>query len=289
LPAADYPVWQAALSTYDHYHKASWLRHFGFSRDELATTLDAISQALEGQMLTREELADAVGRLTGSADIRRKLLDSWGATLKPAAFQGRLCYAPNVGQNVRYTRPDTWLGDWQPVDPDAAVRELTRRYLSAFGPATRDDYARWGGLTVAEAGRRIDALGDAVVQVDVDGTRLWLLAEHVADAVAARPPGVVRLLPRFDQYVVGAPRAEPAILEEPFTDRVYRSSGWISAVLLVDGRIAGVWEYEQVGSGVTVEIEPFAAPPAWVRDAAAAEAERLAAYLGGDLTLSWRA
>lgn len=287
LPAADYPVWQAALSTYDHYYKASWLRHFGFTRQELATTMDAISQALDGAVLTREELADAVAQLTGSDDIRRKLLDSWGATLKPAAFQGRLCYAPGEGQNVRYARPDSWLGDWEPVDPDAAVQELTRRYLSAFGPASRGDYARWGGLTAAQAGRRIDALEEEVVQVDVDGERLWLLAEHVADAAAARPQGVVRLLPRFDQYVIGAPRDEPAILADDFKDRIYRTSGWISAVLLVDGRIEGVWEYEQAGDQLTVEIEAFAPVPAWVREAAEEEAERLAAYSGGELVVGW--
>jgi uncharacterized protein YcaQ len=29
LPAAEYPMWQAALSTYAHYRRASWSRYFG--------------------------------------------------------------------------------------------------------------------------------------------------------------------------------------------------------------------------------------------------------------------
>ena len=29
LTAADYPTWQAALSTYDHYRRPGWAKYFG--------------------------------------------------------------------------------------------------------------------------------------------------------------------------------------------------------------------------------------------------------------------
>jgi hypothetical protein len=56
LPAAEFPLWQAALSTYRHYLKPVWLRAFGITREELERLVAAVSQVLDGRMLTREEL-----------------------------------------------------------------------------------------------------------------------------------------------------------------------------------------------------------------------------------------
>jgi hypothetical protein len=69
--------------------------------------------------------------------------------------------------------------------------------------------------------------------------------------------------------------------------RVYRPQGWLSPVLLVDGRMAGVWRHEVNGSRVRVAIEPFARLPRAVRRAAEAEAARLAGWMGGELELTW--
>jgi hypothetical protein len=52
---------------------------------------------------------------------------------------------------------------------------------------------------------------------------------------------------------------------------VYRTGGWFSPVLLLDGVIAGVWRQD----GGTLTIEPFAPAGAELRAAAEAEAARL--------------
>ncbi|MDB6042107.1 MAG: hypothetical protein JWM63_658 [Gammaproteobacteria bacterium] len=67
--------------------------------------------------------------------------------------------------------------------------------------------------------------------------------------------------------------------------RLWASQGWVSPVLLVNGRMAGVWKHEHNGRRVSVEIEPFAKLPRWTRTHIAAEAERLASFLDGDLAL----
>ena len=70
--------------------------------------------------------------------------------------------------------------------------------------------------------------------------------------------------------------------------RVYRPQGWISPVLLVNGRMEGTWRHEIKGSRVEVVIEPFVKVPVWARRAAGQEAERLAAFLGCTLSLAWK-
>ena len=289
LPAAELPIWVGAQGVLKpRYHAPSWLRHFGLTREEAEVLIAAIPEALDGRMLTREELAQEVGRIVGSEELGNKLRHSWGALLKPAAFRGDLLFAPSVGQNVRFTRPDQWLPRWEPADIEEAAREVTRRYLAAYGPATREEFARWFGMTSpARAGRLIEALGEEIACVEIEGSQAWMLSEDVPEIEAAEPSGVVRLLPAFDHYVVAAPREREAVLPEALKSRVYRQQGWLSPVLLVDGRMEGLWRHERKGGRLIVEIEPFDEQPEWVRRATEEEAERLARFLGGNLELSW--
>jgi hypothetical protein len=289
LPSDELPLWVAALGVLKpRYHAASWQRYYGLTREEAEAMLAAIAEALYYRVLTREELAQEVGRLVGSEELGGKLRDGFGALLKPSAFEGDLLFAPSVGRNVRFARPDRWLPGWQPAETEAAVREVVRRYLSAYGPATREEFARWFGTTSpAQAGRLIEGLGEEVAPVEVEGVAAWMLAEYVQEAEEAEPAGVVRLLPAFDQYVVAAPRDREAVLPEALKGRVYRQQGWLSPVLLVDGRMEGVWRHERKGDRLVVGIEPFADQPGWVRRAAEEEGERLARFVGGELELDW--
>lgn len=291
LPTRDLPLWYAALSTSRRYHRPAVWRRFGLTMDELDRLTEAIGAALDGRVMTREELAREVARLTRSASFGAKLaLGGWGTILKPAAFTGRLCFAPSVGQRVRFTRPSTWLkARPKPMDPEAAQVEVTRRFLAAYGPATYHDLARWwGGGSLASARQWIAVLGDEVAPVEVAGERAWMLSAHASEARELPPERSVRLLPAFDHYVVAASRHAEHLLPGDLRSRVYRPQGWISPVLLVNGLMQGVWRHEVKGSRVDVAITPFARQPVWVRRLAGEEAERLAAFLGGSLSLSWK-
>jgi len=286
LPAAELDLWLAGLADYRHYLKPAWFRAFDITEPELLVLIDAIGEALGGEPLTRTELAEAVAAGTGDESMRTKLQHGFGVYLKPAAFRGRLCFGPGEGQRVRFTRPDVWLG--RAIDGpehEAALREIARRYLAVHGPATREDLPRWWATTPAAAGKLLRSLEDAA-EVDVEGEARWMLTRDAAAAAALEPAEGVRLLPAFDQYVVAATLHAERFLPGPFRDRIYRPQGWLSPVLLVDGVMAGVWRHERKGRRLVVQVEPFRRASRAVRDAAAAEAERLAAFLGGELAFT---
>jgi hypothetical protein len=129
------------------------------------------------------------------------------------------------------------------------------------------------------------ALGEEAVGVEVEGERAWVRARDAPAMACAASPTAARLLPAFDPWVVGASRGAAALLEPRHKARVYRPQGWISPVLLVNGRMAGVWRHERRGKRLRVELEPFGRLPAWALAELEAEAERLAAFLGGELEL----
>ncbi len=279
LPTAELGLWEAGLGTYQHYLKPVWLRAFGISREQLLALIDGVRDVLDGRELTREELADAVAAHTGHAELAGKLRESWGAFLKPAAFQGHLVFAPSDGQKVRFTGPPA-------VEPvEDPLPEIVRRYLAVHGPATREDVARWWSqITPAAAGRLLKAFA---VEVDVEGTPMWMHEDHAREAAGLSAPSGVRLLPAFDQYVIAATKHAGPLIDGGSPEHVYRKQGWLSAVILDGGRMVGVWRHERKGRFVDVELEPFRKPTKALRAGVEAEAERLAAFLGGEPRLTW--
>lgn len=293
LPADELAMWVGAQGVLrPRYETAPWRKAFGMTSAEAVAVLDAIRAALDGDPLTRDELGDAVAEQLGDARLGDATRGSFGTMPKLAAFRGDVCFAPPKSNRVRFTRPDRWLGaGWAPAPPAEAMADVVRRHLAVCGPATRQTFARWFGMTsAAQAGKLIAALGDEVAPVSVEGEAGWMLAADVAQAAAAAPAGHVALLPAFDQYVVAAPREGSPALDAAQRPRVYRPQGWLSPVLLVDGCIAGVWKHERRAGTLTVTIEPFGDPGAEVRAAAEAEAQRLLVYFGDEeLDLSWAA
>ena len=175
------------------------------------------------------------------------------------------------------------------MDSATATKMVTRRFLAAFGPATVHDLARWwGGGGVATARQWIAALGEEVAAVAINGTQAWMLAQDIQEISKISPPRSVRLLPAFDQYVIGASRNAEQLMTGGARGLVYRPQGWISPVLLADGFMQGVWRHETKGNQVEVRITPFTKLPKWVRIGAEEEAERLAKFLDRRLTLVWQ-
>jgi hypothetical protein len=107
---------------------------------------------------------------------------------------------------------------------------------------------------------------------------------------------VVRLLPRFDDYLLGW-RGRDLILDRRFARRVQAGGGWIHAAVVVDGRVAGTWRSQrasrrQAGPGppglpdqLAVVIEPFERLGPKVLPGLEAEAADLGRFLGVEVSL----
>jgi hypothetical protein len=116
------------------------------------------------------------------------------------------------------------------------------------------------------------ALGDELTSVEVDGTVMHVLTEHLDELRATEPSSAVRLLGGFDQYVLGAGTAATYLIPAQRRSAVSRSAGWISPVVLNGGRVAGVWA---VKDGA-IEVDTWEDVPA---ERLAPQRERLAALV----------
>jgi len=273
----DLPAYTAAMSTRGIGVRPSWLKFWHVTEPELWRVVDEIGSALDGRPLTREELIAIVGK-GKTPRFREALRSGWGGMLKPAARDGLLCFGPNRGQSVTFVRPEEWLGSWHAVDRQTALAEMGRRYLRAYGPATKSDFTRWWGAWPGAGSAAWSGLADEIVSVSVEGARLDVLATDLDAIRGAAFENSVQLLPLFDPYILGH-ASRDHLVERAFASRVSRTAGWISAVVLVNGTVTGTWTHTLAAKSLEVKVEPFRKLSSAVKAGIKLRAEELAGSL----------
>jgi hypothetical protein len=119
--------------------------------------------------------------------------------------------------------------------------------------------ARWFGEPEPFGRRLLHAHADDLAVVDVGGHRGWLTPEGAVALADHQPAEGVILLGGFDPYVLAPISHRDAIVPAGRLDRVSRTAGWISPVVLVDGMVAGTWTIEDEGAAGRVVVTPFMA------------------------------
>jgi hypothetical protein len=204
-----------------------------------------------------------------------------------AAAQGLVCHGPERLGEPSYVLFKDWCKDaiyTSAMPVEAALEELARRYLAAYGPASAADLAAWSGLSQRELRPALARIADELVEVETAGNPSWLPKSHLGwlDEPASfeqAPTPLVRLLPRFDIYLLGYAGRE-SILAPDFSSRINAGGGMIAASLLVDGRIQGTWRTKKRRDALDVIVAPFGELSAEVWAALETEVAALGRFLG---------
>jgi len=280
--ADDLPLFTAAMGKRWIHIRPSWLKFMQVTEPELWTIVDEIGAAVNGTPMTREELIAVVAK-GKSAHVRELLKSGWGGMLKPAARNGRLCFGPNRGQSVTFVNPREWLPRWREVDPEEAIVEAARRYLRAYGPATKTDFARWWGAWPGVGNAAWSGLAKELVHASVEGTRLDILKSDLDALRTAKITEPVQLLPAFDPYILGHANRDH-LFDRVHGPKVSRTAGWISAVVLVDGRVAATWTHTLANRTLRITIEPFRNLTTVIKSEIRQKADALASSVGATKT-----
>ena len=215
-------------------------RQLGLTDEVLAAHVAALPHVLAGGPLTRAEIRDALaahGVTIDSADPQAHT-----HALVHASAIGLLCRGADRGRTATFALLDDWLPG-SPAGPsgDDALAELARRYFAAFSPATAADFTTWSGLP---SSRAVELIRDELTEADVDGRPGFRLG-------TVEPARGVRLLPAFDNYLVGY-RGRDAIIDEQWRPRIFQG-GMIHPSVVLDGRVVGRWRL----AGERVEVTGF--------------------------------
>jgi len=193
---------------------------------------------------------------------------------------------------VTFVRPDQWFGMQQEWEPQAALAEVLRRYLTAFGPATHRDFAQWvagSHFKTKDATALLDSIAGELIDVDVEGRQAWLPA---GDAKRPVPPEGVRLIPEYDAYVMGFREREhehlfplEAVARTKAHGKGRLEGPGALSWLLVDGAVAGTWSRKRAGKRIELRVDPFGKLTKSRRDEVDAEVARIGTFFGLKPTL----
>lgn len=258
----DYP-WLHALTTPPLMtSSARRLRQEGVSPEAGERAVQTIEEALADEgPLTRLQLRERLDR-AGVPTAGQALLH----LLFLAAVRGIVVRGPMVGKEHAYVLVRDWLGPQKPVDREAALAELARRYLVGHAPADDRDLARWAGLPLRDARAGLAAISKQLVERE-DG----LLELKKTPAPAPLPPP--RLLGAFDPLLLGWTSREEVVGPHKM---LVTMNGIFRPFALVKGRAVATWRL----SGRKLTIEHLEQVAKKDENRLAAEAEAVLAFLG---------
>jgi hypothetical protein len=174
-----------------------------------------------------------------------------------ASQRGVLCIAPNIGTEQTFALLDEWVPDPYRPEREEALATIAVRYFRSHGPTTRQDFAGWTGLTVADARRGIAAAGDQLATVRVDDSEMYLDPALLDSAPATARTGQVLVLPGFDEYLLGYKDRSLMLAEEHRQAIIPGGNGVFQATVVRDGRVIGTWKRTLSRTRAQIAVQPL--------------------------------
>lgn len=194
----------------------------------------AIARALEdGAQLTRDELREVLR----GADIVTGV-ERMTHIMMRAEVDGIVCSGPLRGKQFTYVLLDARAPHTKTLDRDQALKELAMRYFKSRGSATVQDFAKWSGLTVADARNGLEAVKAKLRHEAVEDRTYWF---PVPPRTATSASPTAYLLSIYDEYISGY-KDRSAIIEPGHARKLVGMGNALTSVIVIHGQIVGTWK-----------------------------------------------
>jgi hypothetical protein len=259
----------------------SWQSYYSLTPSDWPFLREVVREALADGPLTLEGLGAAITARPKFRHLTTFFDANPWSLLKALAWQGDLSFGPAQGRTTfqRLDGNPRWAGV---PDIDEAGMRAVETYFRAYGPASPHHVQYWLGEGLGAGRKRIQAwvarFGDRLAAVDIDGEPAFVLREDLEDLAATPPSTSVRLLPGYDQWVLGPGTADAHIVPPSRRALVSRQAN----LVIVGGVVSGTWSLTH--DELSVNWFPEGGPPP--RNGLADEVARLATILDLPLQLS---
>jgi len=232
-----------------------------------------IAKALEGGAhLTRSELAAVLTR-SGIRAAGNRL----AYIVMRAELDAIVCSGAMRGKQHTYALLDERIPKRKPLDRDAALAELTRRYFASRGPATLNDFARWSSLTAVQGREGLTMVANELESEIIDGRTYWFGTLPRA-STSAKP--VVDLVQGYDEIIMSYSESRDASFV-PVDSRLLHA-------LLLNGRMIGKWKPVAQRNSVVLKTVLSRALTRVERDALGTAIHAYTSFAGVPLTVARR-
>jgi hypothetical protein len=226
-----------------------YFNKFGLDRSFLKKTEKVLIKSLRGNNFrTRVELREAMERagLETGESVR------FGYILIHAELEGMICSGPRRGKQFTYALLAERETNAKAMTVDESLAELIRRYFRSHGPATLPDFVWWSGLTRTDANRGIAMVQKDLNKVTIAGRTFWDSGREVSKL----PESSARMLPAFDEYLVGYKDRSDA-LNPKFPPSAPNWNSLLGPHIAMDGKLVGSWNKLLGKDSVGIQVHPY--------------------------------
>jgi len=242
LPKDMIPAAFAATRRVTELASEAYSKFLGINEEQYEETSKKIAETLQGQKgMTVKQIKHKLGTRVNVSPIVNLMCDK-GVLIRGAPEKG---WKSNLHTYYLFTEyfPDLKLNK---IDEMVARKAVVRQYFASFGPATENDATWWTGFSKSQVKELIADLRDEITAIDAsDADKPYLILSQdkkLLTSARDEEKHAVNLLPSLDPYLMGFKDRERYIDEEHY-NFVFDRSGNATSTILVDGRVAGVWDF----------------------------------------------
>jgi winged helix DNA-binding protein len=192
-----------------------------------------LTKALQGgKHLTRTELADELAKNKIAARTQRL-----AHILAYAELDAILCSGPRRGKQFTYALLDERVPNARPINRDEALAKLAQKYFISHGPAQIKDFSWWSGLSTKDSNEAVAMIKSKLIQEAVNDKTYWMTANSGTEQLGTN----AFLLSIYDEYTI-AYRDRSDLSHEGYFEKIIRMGNAFTAVVIIDGQIAGTWK-----------------------------------------------
>jgi len=204
-----------------------------------------------GHHLTREEILTELTK-AGIDNYNNRLshLLAW------AELDGLICSGATKAGKPTYALLEERVLKTKPLTQEEALAALAKKYFSSHGPATLQDFAWWSGLSAGEAILALKLVKPDLISEEIDSQTYWSTKSF---SIPKNDKEAVYLLPAYDEFIISYKDRSAALLFENHAKTV-SSNGIFRPVIVVNGKVTGIWKRTIKKDKVIVETEFFKQP-----------------------------
>ncbi len=257
---SEYPVYAAFARM---RHRRGWREKYGLDEERAIADLTAFLQ----EPRSNEEIRAHMARHEGvPQDHYRPIL--------AARHLVPMVQVPPFGMTWGNRKRPRFVVDPRPlVEPLTAAVLVIRRYLGAFGPASKRDVARWAGVAQRDFAAAWERVQTTSFRDEEGRELLDLPVQPLPPAKTKLPP---RFLGRWDQALLAHADRDRIIPPELLPLKLTHAG---DQTLTVDGRVCASWLLKSSAGVARIELEPHADIRRSAHAAIRREAKRVAAIL----------
>ncbi len=256
-----------------------YLEYLGMTKKDFEDAARSILEVLKGKGMTVKEIKKELQVDLSISAIVNLMCD------QDLLIRGNPATGWKSSLHTYYPFHEYFPGiDLNEVDEEEGKKSMVKQYVASFGPVSVTDASWWTGFTKTEVKLILKDLKDDMTSLeisDIEGEYVLLASDKKRlESISIPEKPLINFMPLLDPYLMGYKERKRYLVPELQT-RIFDRSGNVTSTILMDGRIVGVWDFDEE-KDPTVKILLFEKTKSNVLREIQSKAKKIGEFISGE-------